>query len=760
MVNVERLFKLLRDEASSASPTLLANTAPLIVNLSRLSLDPPSVNLLNKGLSFIPTPPSIDKKAVEFGILRLKNDLIRNLTLGSSRYSRTSSRYKTLLKKTRKPMEASTLERRVDQFTTKHKDHVTLTDTFREIDEIMVSFKGKTPRSNIHSTEALSLRYLSRNNDIIIKKADKGSTTVILDKDLYVKEVERQLNDPSTYKKIDKPLNVQTKKIINNMVDFMAKKKYISHHLKQNLGSTDNFQDRYFYILPKIHKNPEDWTIPNLLPKGRPIISGVGSEMSDVCKYVDFVLQPFVKKLPSYIQSTEHILALLEDFVCPSQSILFTLDVVSLYTNIATDRGIDSITEILTESNSNGVPVNCILTLLRNCLIRNDFIFNKNRFLQINGTAMGCAFAPSYANLFMGQLEKRIYLLPEFSNIILWKRFIDDILAVWTGTREDLQRFVEVLNSIDDSITFTLTLHETEINFLDVTIFKDPTSSRLLTKMFFKDTDSKTLIHKKSFHPKGVHKSVVKTQIFRYARRSSRKDDFDSACSALFSSLRNQEYSRTFLRNLKKEALMDMGLHGDMWQLGFFHCGVQDCLVCTFGVFGRRTETDPPYLISQNITCRSTHVVYAISCKDCGVIYIGQTSRSLRTRILNHLGNIRKRADHPLAKHFHTAGHDREFFTFQGLYKITPTADVEMNTKRLLKIENQFMTRFETVAPLGVNILNFIPQPIPLVLPYSPEVAHMGYKIFKALEKSGKKIRLTFTRHPNLRSILVNRKLS
>jgi hypothetical protein len=41
-------------------------------------------------------------------------------------------------------------------------------------------------------------------------------------------------------------------------------------------------------------------------------------------------------------------------------------------------------------------------------LKHNNFTFNGEHFLQINGTVMGTKMAPSYANIFMGKLEKLI----------------------------------------------------------------------------------------------------------------------------------------------------------------------------------------------------------------------------------------------------------------------------------------------------------------------------------------------------------------
>ena len=50
---------------------------------------------------------------------------------------------------------------------------------------------------------------------------------------------------------------------------------------------------------------------------------------------------------------------------------------------------------------------------------------------------MGTKMAPSYANIFMGRLERRLLqsvILKPFS----WLRFIDDIDMEWTHGRETL----------------------------------------------------------------------------------------------------------------------------------------------------------------------------------------------------------------------------------------------------------------------------------------------------------------------------------
>ena len=81
-----------------------------------------------------------------------------------------------------------------------------------------------------------------------------------------------------------------------------------------------------------------------------------------------------------------------------------------------------------------------ICKLLELVLKTNNFEFDNKEFLQVGGTAMGTKLAPSFANLFMGYFEEE-YVAPYSKQPFLWKRFIDDILIIWTYGQDELTRF-------------------------------------------------------------------------------------------------------------------------------------------------------------------------------------------------------------------------------------------------------------------------------------------------------------------------------
>ena len=95
--------------------------------------------------------------------------------------------------------------------------------------------------------------------------------------------------------------------------------------------------------------------------------------------------------------------------------------------------------------------------------------FNDEHFIQQHGTAMGTRMAPAYANLFMGEFERKA--LKDYADQpFLWLRYIDDILMVWTHGEEKLDNFITYLNNIHPTIKFTSERSTTSIPFLDVNI--------------------------------------------------------------------------------------------------------------------------------------------------------------------------------------------------------------------------------------------------------------------------------------------------
>ena len=83
---------------------------------------------------------------------------------------------------------------------------------------------------------------------------------------------------------------------------------------------------------------------------------------------------------------------------------------------------------------------------------------------------MGSPLSPIFANLFMEHFEtKAIESYP--LKLEQWKRFVDDTYVIWPHGKEKLKKFLEHLNSLSNSIKFTMEMEENGcLSFLDILI--------------------------------------------------------------------------------------------------------------------------------------------------------------------------------------------------------------------------------------------------------------------------------------------------
>ena len=119
------------------------------------------------------------------------------------------------------------------------------------------------------------------------------------------------------------------------------------------------------------------------------------------CLFVDVEYQ-----IPSYMRDTADFRRKLSmQGALPTDSILVTLDVSSLYTKIPHDEGITACKRALETRSSLAPTTSYLVSLIQQMLTLNNFTFNGEHYLQTQGTAMGTRMPPSYANLFMPELE-------------------------------------------------------------------------------------------------------------------------------------------------------------------------------------------------------------------------------------------------------------------------------------------------------------------------------------------------------------------
>ena len=511
-----------------------------VVNLSSVILTEIERSVLEKGLKFCPTPGEpdmnelLDDLRLFFRRMRLKVHFQDSIDVPGNNSQPT-------IEESFNPPSPSNSssedDRTHNKFIAKSSFDPIITDPFLEaffvlVKEDLDNYHPRIPRSNnLTKEERESLLSLQSNSNLIIKKADKGSAVVLMDKDDYIKEAERQLSDTNFY--VSSPIDLtrinitKIEGILKKMLDDSEINFETYAHLTPDISKNRTAE---FYFLPKIHKKEV---------KGRPIISGNGCPTEKISAFVDDHIKEYVKKLPSYVKDTTDFIRKLESFSKmkrvrhDNELILVTMDVTSLYTNIPNHEGIVSVIKTLEPTYNRRVSLNSIKKLLTAVLHLNNFKFNENNYLQIGGTAMGTRLAPSYANLFMGKLEQKFLKLLQIQGLepALYLRYIDDIFIIWDQGEEKLKEFINKINEIHPTIKFTSEYSREVIVFLDTKVKVDKTNKTVFTDLHTKDTDTQNYLHYSSSHPSHCKKGGPFGEFLRIRRNCHQLVDFEKHAS-------------------------------------------------------------------------------------------------------------------------------------------------------------------------------------------------------------------------------------
>ena len=398
--------------------------------------------------------------------------------------------------------------------------------------------------TNLTKMEENALNNLMKRTDIIICKADKGGATVVVDVQDYIKEANKQLDDENFYMKLDSNPTSNHLELVNKAIDSLKQAGHISEKLAEGL-SLKEARTPLFYLLPKIHKtgNP-----------GRPVVSSIDCHTSRISEFIDHHLQPLVQQTKSYVKDTNDFINKLGECSdkITNESILVTMDVKSLYTNIPNNEGVHAVRNLLSSSGKS-ILTPIITKLLWLILTLNNFVFNGFNYLQTNGVSMGTKCATGYANIFMSRFEER-FIYPRINDKCpLYLRYIDDIFIIWQGTIDELQKFIKEINSIHKTIKFDVTFSKKQVNFLDTTVTITPNGT-IKTSLYQKPTDRHAFLHNKSYHPSSTKRSLPYSQALRLKRICTSEEDYYSATESLKEQFKARGYKDTDISDQIKKA--------------------------------------------------------------------------------------------------------------------------------------------------------------------------------------------------------------
>ena len=264
--------------------------------------------------------------------------------------------------------------------------------------------------------------------EIVIKPADKGAITVIMDPDYYLEMCLRHLNDTNYYTRVDED---PSHSVFNRVVSFANKYKDMLTQNEYNYLLHTKYKMSNIYMLPKLHKSrrvdeiilarKEEYihvTDEHIQLEGRPINSGPCYYTRGLSLILHEILLPCLDCIPHILKDTfdfkSRFGADCDNTPLPDNIQIATWDIKSLYTNLRHDLFMQAV-EYWMETLRDHIPLlqrfsSAFVLEALHIVLKFNYVHIDNKYYhQHKGGAMGAPAMVVGSNLVVAFLEKRMF---------------------------------------------------------------------------------------------------------------------------------------------------------------------------------------------------------------------------------------------------------------------------------------------------------------------------------------------------------------
>ena len=286
--------------------------------------------------------------------------------------------------------------------------------------------QGKNTNSVLTPELRQAARELRENREIIVRKADKASVYVIMDRAEYLSKMNDILSDATKFKKISRDTTEALKRKVNQLI-VSANAAVGQEHFAKLVGE---YAPGYMYGTVKTHKphNPL-----------RPIISQISTPTYSMAKSLNTLLTPYVPATHT-LESSQDFVELLKSKT--SGGILASLDAESLFTNVPVSETIQILLAQAYDNPQLAPPKlsrSLCEKMLRVCTTEAPFRSpDGSLYLQTDGVAMGSPLGVLFANAYMAKVEDDVISSLDPPPHI-YRRYVDDMF-VEVGDENDLEQ--------------------------------------------------------------------------------------------------------------------------------------------------------------------------------------------------------------------------------------------------------------------------------------------------------------------------------
>lgn len=531
------------------------------------------------------------------------------------------------------------------------------------------------------------------NHEALIVKADKSSTAVIMYKQDYNnKTLEFFKANNITEIKTDPTQKYQDtlKKLLKNC-NFLLTTNEAQYCVVMNP------QAPRLRSQPKIHKDG--------CPI-RPIVNAINSPGYKLTKKLHDILKKNYTFENSFsIKNRSELINSINDLTIPNSAIFASFDIVNLYTNIPWRETLLIIQKNLIKNKKlSKAEIFELLTLLELILSHNYFSFNGKFYMQNNGLAMGSSLAGLLANIFIDSLEQKFFKShPQFTGkIIYYKRYVDDTIILFNGSKEELNNLAEEMNKMHPNIKFTVEHQTTEgINFLDMTISSQ--NNKHSFQIYRKSTTTDIAINSSSCHPNQHKTAFFRSAVNRMLHIPISKADADNEISILKSIAHNNGYNPTLVDTLYQktknklnqpplplQAKKEIPKFACLPFLGTVSYKLANLFRPHNIKISFHTDNKLQHkIIHNNKPFEEWHQksgIYKLTCS-CSSFYVGQTGRPFATRYKEHMDALRLKNLNKSSFASHVAHHEHPIGDINDNLSILHIAEKGLHMDLLEQIE-------------------------------------------------------------------------
>ena len=548
-----------------------------VVNLSNVEVPDAAYIFLSKGLGFVPSQ-KVNPQDLKYDM----TEFIRKLEW------RTFFKANPELETNNDPSGGLHRNIKVSGFT--HPSFTTplLEEVKTKLQGWVANHKASNPKPNLFPLELRGKKWLMdkiKDETIFITKADKGGATLIMNFADVKTAIETELFNNNKFTKLERSAEEQlgfVKHEVRSLAVHMEERKFITandktlitglnHNNRPKLAPEYKPESPYAYPLFKIHKLSISDIKNKKIPPNRLVHAskfGPLYRMEKWCSpYLTNISRDYCKE--EFILDTGDLIKNMEQ-LNHSKSLenenvnLFTLDVEKLYPSIQPELALQAIHETLSADKTTDKKTKNAIEMFIKLSFEHSYVTYKNECYKSKvGIPTGGSLSRQIADIFLHWIlfVKMTPKLSLIQAIRFWKRFIDDVVGIWRGTRRSFDNFVKQLNA--ETMKFGIRFPVNEVQFgkavhvLDLWASLDD-NNRVQYRGYIKPTDAKRYLNRMSSHPQSVFNSIPFSQFLRTLRNNSndetRKMELDQCLKHFVASGYNAEK----LQTLKDKALQNL----------------------------------------------------------------------------------------------------------------------------------------------------------------------------------------------------------